>query len=70
MTVVLRRQQPIGFRQAVVLLNWYGQLCRGQAYGVSLFRPLARLARITLRPPTVRERARNPWVRARLMRLG
>jgi hypothetical protein len=32
--------------------------------------PLARRAFNTLRPPTVALRARKPWVRARLIRLG
>jgi hypothetical protein len=38
--------------------------------GVSRARPLARRACKTLRPLRVALRARNPWVLARLMRLG
>lgn len=38
--------------------------------GVRRTRPFARRALRTLRPPRVAERARKPWVRARLRRLG
>jgi len=41
-----------------------------RCYGVSLARPLARRALITLRPLRVAIRARNPWVRARFRVLG
>lgn len=40
------------------------------AQGVNRARPLARRAFKTLRPLRVAIRARKPWVRARLMRLG
>jgi hypothetical protein len=40
------------------------------AQGARRARPLARLAFRTLRPPRVAIRARKPWVRARLTRLG
>jgi hypothetical protein len=43
---------------------------RFRRYGVSRARPLARRDWITLRPFRVAIRARKPWVRARLMRLG
>lgn len=47
------------------------RLPRLPAYcGVSRTRPLARRALITLRPPRVAMRARKPWLRALLRRLG
>jgi len=39
-------------------------------YGVRRLRPFARRAPITLRPPRVAMRARNPWVRLRRTLLG
>ena len=43
---------------------------RGCAQGVNRVRPLARRALSTFRPLRVDMRARKPWVRARLRRLG
>ena len=43
---------------------------RGARYTVSCFRPFLRRRLITLRPPTVRIRARKPWTRLRLRFLG
>ena len=42
----------------------------GLDYADNRLRPLARRALITLRPALVAMRARNPWVRLRLMLLG
>jgi hypothetical protein len=39
-------------------------------YGQSFARPFARRALMTLRPPLVAMRARNPWVRLRRRLLG
>lgn len=45
-------------------------LASGWVQGVNRARPFARRAWRTLRPLRVAMRARKPWVRARLMRLG
>lgn len=60
--------QPQAFGQTTVIVPLTRSL--GAAQGISLARPLARRAASTLRPLRVAMRARNPWVRARLRRLG
>jgi len=52
-----------------LIRNVFGPVA-GQAQGMRRWRPLARRAFSTLRPPRVAMRARKPWVRARLIRLG
>lgn len=47
-----------------------GRRGRRRVQGVRRTRPLARRALMTLRPLRVAQRARKPWVRARLRRLG
>ena len=46
------------------------QIGRNDQIGVKRMRPFARRAWMTLRPLRVAMRVRNPWVRARLSRLG
>lgn len=58
-----RLQKPKSFGKSVTRL--------AQGYQAeSLARPFDRLEAITLRPPLVRIRARNPWVLARRILLG
>jgi hypothetical protein len=61
-----RGQEPAGTRKGP---RTGRPVARVQA-GVRRCRPLARRAFRTLRPPLVAIRARKPWVRARLIRLG
>lgn len=57
--------EPVAPREAFALLG-----VDGTPQTDRRLRPLARRAFSTLRPPRVLMRARNPWVRARLILLG
>lgn len=61
-----RRQQPLRAAETVAARGRSGQ----RQTLLMRWRPLARRALITLRPPTVRMRARKPCVRARRRLLG
>lgn len=68
----LRKDRPVVTRRPEAQLWWESRAVQlaPLAQGVRRARPLRRRDARTLRPLRVDIRARKPWVRARLMRLG
>jgi hypothetical protein len=65
-----RAGESTGPRKSLVGMGGQPGAAPDTSYGAKRARPFARRALRTARPPLVAERARKPWVLARLRQLG